>query len=463
MTKGVRLQLNNSSGTPLPNLSGIVALWWDSNDETSLGPVRGRTATATTDASGYISLDISAVSKRSIGQTGFLVLHLPDLVDHKASRTFQSRCVIEDVTTTSALSADGDWVRPADWLTMPTVLGTDHKFVGLYAVQPNVQNHLALSAKGEYSVDWGDGSAPETFLSGVTAEHTYNYSAAALVGTECSRGYRQALVTVTMQSGQTFSEIALNVRHSATSQSIYNVPWLDMTIAGAALANIRIGSASGSSLQVVRLATCERVKILSHATANMQYMFSNCHRLQSVDVKNSSVITNMTAMFSNCSSLRTAPELTPTSCTAFASMFQNCPSLLYVPPYTIPAGSVINSMFNACYSLSEIPQINATNSTNLSGFTQNSFALRSVPALDLSSATSLANAFSGCPSLESFKATGMKVSFSVIGCSLSAAALNEIYTNLATVTGQTITVTSNAGVSGHNPSIATAKGWTVTV
>ena len=46
--------------------------------------------------------------------------------------------------------------------------------------------------------------------------------------------------------------------------------------------------------------------------------------------------------------------------------------------------------------------------------------------------------------------------------SLSASALNEIYTNLPTKTGQSLTVTGNWGTSGDDPTIATAKGWTVT-
>lgn len=60
--------------------------------------------------------------------------------------------------------------------------------------------------------------------------------------------------------------------------------------------------------------------------------------------------------------------------------------------------------------------------------------------------------------------TGMRFSFSVASCKLSAVALNEIFTGLPTVTGQTITVTGNYGVNQaeYNPSIATAKGWTVT-
>jgi hypothetical protein len=64
--------------------------------------------------------------------------------------------------------------------------------------------------------------------------------------------------------------------------------------------------------------------------------------------------------------------------------------------------------------------------------------------------------------LSQIKATGIKFTFSVANCKLSAAALNEIYTNLATVTSQTITVSGNHGTNADDPTIATAKGWTVT-
>jgi hypothetical protein len=59
--------------------------------------------------------------------------------------------------------------------------------------------------------------------------------------------------------------------------------------------------------------------------------------------------------------------------------------------------------------------------------------------------------------------SGMRFSFSVASCQLSAAALNEIFTGLPVVTGQMITVTGNYGVggAGYNASIAIAKGWTV--
>ena len=57
--------------------------------------------------------------------------------------------------------------------------------------------------------------------------------------------------------------------------------------------------------------------------------------------------------------------------------------------------------------------------------------------------------------------TGIKYSFSLVGTRLSAAALDVVYGNLGTIAGQTITVSGVPGTSIDDPSIATAKGWTV--
>jgi hypothetical protein len=70
--------------------------------------------------------------------------------------------------------------------------------------------------------------------------------------------------------------------------------------------------------------------------------------------------------------------------------------------------------------------------------------------------------FSGCYSLVQCVLLNCKFSTTVASCQLSATALNDIYTALPTVVGQTITVTGNWGVATDNPAIATAKGWTVT-
>jgi hypothetical protein len=70
------------------------------------------------------------------------------------------------------------------------------------------------------------------------------------------------------------------------------------------------------------------------------------------------------------------------------------------------------------------------------------------------------NMFFNCSSMVGLTAP-VPVSFSVINLKLSAAALDALYTSLPTVTGKTIYVKGNYGISGHDPTIATAKGWTV--
>ena len=97
----------------------------------------------------------------------------------------------------------------------------------------------------------------------------------------------------------------------------------------------------------------------------------------------------------------------------------------------------MSSMFSYCYSLSTIP------------------------LLDTSSVTNMGNMFSYCYNLKRIQLS-IRFTYNLSNFMLSAEALNEIYTNLPTKTGQTLTVTGNWGTALDDPSIATAKGWTVT-
>ena len=72
------------------------------------------------------------------------------------------------------------------------------------------------------------------------------------------------------------------------------------------------------------------------------------------------------------------------------------------------------------------------------------------------------NTCANASNLSRFRATGLKFAISFADCKLSAAALNEIFTNLGTASAQTITIINNYGAATCNRSIATAKGWTVT-
>jgi len=60
------------------------------------------------------------------------------------------------------------------------------------------------------------------------------------------------------------------------------------------------------------------------------------------------------------------------------------------------------------------------------------------------------------------RSSNLKVSFSIANAKFSGTQLDQVYTDLPTVSAQTITVTNNWGTATDTPTIATGKGWTVT-
>lgn len=197
------------------------------------------------------------------------------------------------------------------------------------------------------------------------------------------------------------------------------------------------------------------------AVTNMTQMFGTCYNLKAVPLFNTSAVTNMTQMFYNCYNLKTVPLFKTTAVTVMNSMFYNCSGLPKVPLFNTSLVTNMSQMFYSCSSLQSVPLFNTAAVTNMSQMFTGCLVLQTVPALNCTTVTLLGSIFASDTQLSRIQATGIKYSFSVASCKLSAAALNEIYTNLATVTGQSITVSGNYGTTTDDPSIAVAKGWTV--
>ena len=229
--------------------------------------------------------------------------------------------------------------------------------------------------------------------------------------------------------------------------------------------------------------------LITAAITNMSSMFLNCRSLTTIPLLNTAAATNMSSMFQGCSSLTTIPSLNTAAATNMSSMFQGCSSLTTIPSLNTAAATNMSSMLNTCRSLIAIPVFNTAAVTNMSGMfigcdklttipllntaavtnMNNTFgachSLTSVPALNVSAVSSsgnFTNVFNICNSLSRIEAANFSYTFSVANCRLGATELNEIYTNLPVVIGQTITVSNNVGTTGDDPTIATLKGWTVT-
>lgn len=96
-TKGVTLQLF-SGASNVGALTGIQAAFFDQAEPKDfLAPVF-KTSTATTDASGNITLNVDAQTALSIGQNGFVVLYKLDAGDHKLSPALATRATIVDIS-----------------------------------------------------------------------------------------------------------------------------------------------------------------------------------------------------------------------------------------------------------------------------------------------------------------------------------------------------------------------------
>ena len=222
---------------------------------------------------------------------------------------------------------------------------------------------------------------------------------------------------------------------------------------------------------------------------DMNQMFNSATCLQDITINGTfPALTTVNSMFSSAYSLRTAPLFDTSNVDNFGGMFYEAQALTFVPSYNTSNGTNFNSMFRHCFSLQTIPTIDTTkgtdfsymyestyalvnippcdyssNGTTFNNFASSSYNIRTVPVIDLTNATDTASMFGSCYSLQdasNIANANQNISFDT--CQLGNIALNTIYTNLATVSGQTITVVTNWGTGTDDPTIATAKGWTVT-
>ena len=210
------------------------------------------------------------------------------------------------------------------------------------------------------------------------------------------------------------------------------------------------------------------------AGINFASMFYDCRSLQTVPLFNTAAGTNFTGMFGSCSSLTTVPLFNTAKGTNFAGMFAHGvlggSSLTTVPLFNTAAGTNFSLMFEGCNSLTTVPLFNTAAGTNFTGMLYGCTSLQAVPLFNVASATVFTSIFQQCANLKSAALAQPKKNLSYLNCALSAAELNRIFTNLATVGPPSgtplvyqarITITGNWGVDQCNVNIAYLRNWQV--
>jgi surface protein len=350
-----------------------------------------------------------------------------------------------------------EWVRPADWLPMPTIGATEQKAVALVAVYDNSYNYLAITTVNSI-IDWGDGTTTTTTGSVATYNKQYNFSDIPS-STYSTRGYRQVIVTITPISGNNL--ITCRFVRDTVNNKNGSSGLLDVEVSAENLTAMEYGGTNSTSFNL------ERVVIKKCATITSTGIFQNCRSLQVVEFPSNFKPTSTLNYFNSCFSLKKAPILDTSLATTTSNMFSTCSSLVEVPTYDLSSSTVMNAMFQNCTSLKTIPAFNTSSAANMISMFNGNTAMIEVPALNMggvSSAANFANIIASC-NLARFRGTNIKYSISFTGMRLGRPEILEIFGNLATTTGQTITVTNNPGtasLTSADLAIATGKGWTVT-
>jgi hypothetical protein len=309
--------------------------------------------------------------------------------------------------------------------------------------------------------------------------------------------YKQVIITITPNGSNTFTSLNFNIRHTqAGLQSNYCTGWLDMIISGPSLSSLNFATTATN----VTHGALEQFQLISTNTiSNFNGFFNRCFSLKSVPkfVLRTTGTCTMNNFFWNCHGLTHAPVFTDINgndaaprITSVDTMFRFCHSLQYVPNYNLSSCTNFNTMLGDCFSLERAPFLNTSAATQMINMFFGSPNIKYVPDYNTSNCTAMGEIFRGCNLLEEYPAfnlnavsssanlnnqlfqcfsvkrhrgTGARFTHSIANCHLSNTALNEYYTNLPTVTGQTLTVTGNWGAATSTTSIATAKGWAVTI
>jgi surface protein len=223
-------------------------------------------------------------------------------------------------------------------------------------------------------------------------------------------------------------------------------------------------------------------------------MFSTCFSLKSVPLFITTSVTNMANMFEACISLKSVPLFNTQSVTSMSAMFVNCFSLESIPSFNMSSmsGSGLSYFAANTISLTSLT-LNAPSITSFTGLLTTSGYTVNLPnggsslhgsgspraiknvSINCSGISSAPSSASGAPfgtgsvftNITSLILTGMRYTpYTTSGLStmrLDGAALDALYTSLGTAAGaQTLILSGMHGTVDDNPSIATAKGWTIT-
>ena len=334
------------------------------------------------------------------------------------------------------------YIRPSDWLAMPTVNVGDQKICILHAVFDTGTNFVSFritTNTGTYTVDWGDGTTT-AYTSATTAERNYDYATVGVVNpTASSNGYRMAMITITPTTGgATITNFNFrDYQHSSkvvTNQ--YSSGFLEVLMSAP---NATSSPFSGNGANYVQHGILERFNwIGTSVQTDFGLFFWWCYSLQEVVNLPLENCTSMYGLFYHCFSLRIIPQSFNTlNCTYFGYMFYNCSSLPYLPWMDTSKGTNFEVFAYGCGSVRYVPPYNLSKATTTYLMFYICYNLVETPPFNLPAATTIVYMFGACHALKKIGTlTTSSLLTNTSQCFYNCVALMEvpIITNTSNVT-----------------------------
>jgi len=343
-------------------------------------------------------------------------------------------------------SKNSSWVRNAGWKQLPAVSNSDQKFVGLYAIKEYNNNFCALSATGDYTVDWGDGNV-ENFASGVTAEHVYSFSNTTLIyptvdiivagsisylskplhnftyGTpiqlynivgsvglvEGKTYYVTAFTKNSFRISETIGGTAVSISGNSTATlTDYKQAVVTVTPqAGQMLTSINVHKRHSQAGAVVYNVDWLDIAVGSpnFTDLNISAMVTpliNFLSLEQVTIVNLGNMGFLSYALSNLKALKSVIIQADTSgIVQTNNMFLNCIQLESAPLFNTANVNSMSNMFAGCTTLKSVPLFDTTKVIGMTSMFDGCSNLESVPLFNTAEVTSMATMFRGCANLES--------------------------------------------------------------
>jgi hypothetical protein len=380
-------------------------------------------------------------------------------------------------------STSDTWIRPAGWLTMPTITSANNKLAFLQAVYPNRNNTFTIvygSGTINADVNWGDGTSTVINNAALrTKTYDYNTITSPVFQDVYGNNYKQVVIELTYNSGVTNFTWTINSSNPDASQILEAIlSWTD---------NVSLSNGSNGASLLQNL-------IIKKLTARSN---TSSHFRQLTNLKNFEGFENITWNATSTSSMFLAigvPSLgnLNITCTSAQGFFQSTSlkrvgNLNFIPN---PTGGILTNFLTGCITLEKTGNIVATLFNNLTGFFNGNSSLIKIGTINVPDNTLLNSTFNGCYSLEEIvfistcvnvvgmtstftncrslrklRLPNISVSFTIANCNMRRPELIDLFNDLAIVPGQTLIITGNPGVVDLTPDdllIATSKGWTVT-